>query len=63
MYQTNKVLFSWQRFFKPTWIQSVPHRGSVWVRLQPRHTGEPTRYRDVVLTVSKLVVAPLSYAI
>src|SRR5678816_2545952 len=38
------------------WIQSEPPRGSGWVRrrLHPKNAAlAPTRYREVVLTVSK----------
>jgi len=39
----------------PTWTQSEPPRGSGWVRrrLHENAALAPTRYREVVLTVSK----------
>jgi hypothetical protein len=41
----------------PAWIQSVPRRGSGWVAAESGSmmTNGPTRYREVVLTVSKQV--------
>ena len=42
---------------KWTWTQSVPPRGSGWVHAQLFWIGAygvPTRYREVVLTLSKL---------
>jgi hypothetical protein len=45
---------------KLIWMESVPPRGSGWVRSQRRqnclgiiHDFVPTRYREVVLTASK----------
>ena len=35
------------------WIQSVPPRGSGWVPSRIDRVSRPTRYREVVLTVSK----------
>jgi len=41
-----------------SWTQSEPPRGSGWVRSLTMAVGSgfaPTRYREVVLTVSKLL--------
>jgi hypothetical protein len=45
--------------YNQTWIQSVPPRGSGWVHAQLfwiAAYGVPTRYREVVLTVSNGVI-------